>query len=221
MKQQLWKFFLAARFGLFQRHRYRSLVIEYVHGVPFVVLPEVFNPGLFPTGEFLAEQYPKLPAGASVLDMGTGSGIGAVLSARYAGRVKAVDINPAAVRCATINALLNHVEDQVCAQQSDLFETLNGEKFDVVLFNPPFFRGKPKDAEDHAWRGMDVVERFAAQLANHLKPNGYALVILSTNGETPAFLQAFRENNLIVEVVAERDIISETLTVYRLSTGKL
>src|SRR5688572_8355337 len=102
MKQKLWKALLALRFRLFQRHRYRNLVIEYVHGLPFVVLPDVFNPGLFPTGEFLAEQYSKIAADASVLDMGTGSGIGAVLAAQVARRVTAVDINPEAVRCVQI-----------------------------------------------------------------------------------------------------------------------
>jgi HemK-related putative methylase len=208
---------LAVRFRLFQRHRYRNLTIEYVRGLPFVVLPQVFNPRLFPTGVFLAEQYSKIDAGALVLDMGTGTGIGAVLAARYTGRVTAVDINPYAVRCTKINVLLNDLEERVNVRQSDLFEALGGEKFDVVLFNPPFFDGVPRDAEDHAWRGVKVIERFAACLEQHLNAGGYALVVFSSNSDYPNLRELFYAHNLNVEVIAERDIISEILTVYRLS----
>ena len=62
--------------------------------------------------------------------MGTGSGVGAVFAAQWARRVVAVDINPAAVRCARINALLNHVEDRVDVVEGDLFEPIGGQRFD-------------------------------------------------------------------------------------------
>jgi release factor glutamine methyltransferase len=132
-------------------------------------------------------------------------------------RVVAVDINPHAVRCARINALLQGVEERMDVLQGDLFAPVAGECFDVVLFNPPFFHGAPRDALDHAWRGLDVVERFAAQLPAQLTPGGYALVVLSSDGDTPAFLGAFRASQLQVAIVARRNLINETLTVYRLS----
>jgi len=148
--------------------------------------------------------------------MGTGSGVGAVFAARRASRVVAVDINPHAVRCARINALLNGVEDTVEAREGDLFTPVEGERFDVILFNPPYFRGAPRDPLDHAWRSLNVVERFAAQLGKHLTPTGYALVVLSTDGDTPAFLAAFASNGLDVTVAARTELINETLTIYRL-----
>lgn len=217
MRKRLWRLWLALRFRMFQRHRYRHLVIEHVNGLPFVVMPEVFNPGLFPTGEFLAEHYAQIPQDARVLDMGTGSGVGAIFAAQRSRYVTAVDINPAAVRCVQINALLNNVQERITACQSDLFEAVNDQQFDVVLFNPPFFRGKPKDAEDHAWRGVDVLERFAAGLPQHLAANGYALVVFSSDGDTAGLLQACAANRIQVEILAQRDMVSEVLTVYRLS----
>src|SRR5688572_10666790 len=104
---------LAWRYRLFQTHRHNRLVLEQVAGKPLIVLPEVFNPKLFRSVEFLAETLgPELvPLGAKVLDMGTGSGVGAVFAAAWAGQVVAVDINPAAVRCARINALLHGYEN--------------------------------------------------------------------------------------------------------------
>jgi release factor glutamine methyltransferase len=149
--------------------------------------------------------------------MGTGSGVGAVVAAKWASRVVAVDINPEAVRCARINALLNHVEDRVEVFQGDLFAPVHDRGFDLVLFNPPYFRGRPEGALDQAWRATDVVERFAAGLRDHLRPGGHALVVLSSDGDGAAFLQSFRANGLAIAVVAERDLINEVLTIYKLS----
>jgi release factor glutamine methyltransferase len=217
--RRLWKRLLQWKYRLFQRHRYDRLVLEEVAGKEFVVLPQVFNPKLFRTGEFMAETIRKqqIPASAAVLDMGTGTGVGAVFAAESARRVVAVDINPAAARCARINVLLNGAEERVEVRQGDLWEPVKGERFDVVLFNPPYFRGEPTDALDHAWRSNNVVERFAAGLRGHVKPGGYALVVLSSDGDLAAFLNAFSDNDLRVEIVASRDLRNETLTIYRLS----
>jgi release factor glutamine methyltransferase len=205
---------------LWAHRRYDRLVLERVAGQPLLVLPGVFNPRLLRTGEYLALCLDRhlVPPGSRVLDMGTGSGIGALFAAREAGQVVAVDINPAAVRCARINALLSGSEDRVEVRQGDLFEPVRGERFDVVLFNPPYYRGTPRDDLDRAWRADSVIERFAAQVGEHLSPGGWALVILSSDGEEGAFMKEFAANGLRVEVVARRDLINEVLTVYRLGT---
>ena len=77
----LTRFWLKLRYRLLSR-RYRRLVLEIVDGVPLVVLPEVFNPVLLRSGATMARTLSRLPARdaprLSVLDLGTGSGIGAV-----------------------------------------------------------------------------------------------------------------------------------------------
>jgi HemK-related putative methylase len=220
--RRLWKKVLWWRFRLFQRHRHNRYVLEWVAGRPILVLPEVFNPKLFRSGALLAEalQHRLIPPGAAVLDMGTGSGIGAIVAAQWAGRVVGVDINPEAVRCARINALLNRVEDRVKVLEGDLFAPVRGQRFEVVLFNPPYFRGVPRAGFDQAWRATDVVERFAAGLLAHLTPSGRALVILSSDADTTAFLEAFRLNDLVAEVVFRRDLLNEVVTVYRLRADR-
>jgi release factor glutamine methyltransferase len=216
----VWRRVLGWWYRLFERHRWRRLVLERVAGRPILVLPEVFNPRLFRSGEFLARQLSlgdtAIPLGAEVLDMGTGSGVGAVAAASRAKRVVAVDVNPEAVRCAQINALLNHVEDRVEVRQGDLFAPLDGQRFDVVLFNPPYYRGRPRDPLDAAWRSTDVVERFAAGLHRHLTSTGEALVVLSTDGDRAGYLETFRCHRLRPEVVVEHDLINEVLSIYRL-----
>jgi release factor glutamine methyltransferase len=157
-----------------------------------------------------------IPPGSTVLDVGTGSGIGAVFSAQWARQVTAVDINPAAVRCARINVLLNEMEERVEVCQGDLFTPVHGERFDVVLFNPPYYRGEPQNMLDHAFHANDVVERFTAALPDHLTPAGHALVLLSTTGDAEAFLSLFRRHGFRVAVAARRDIASEIVTLYQI-----
>jgi release factor glutamine methyltransferase len=206
------------RFRLFQRRRYNRLVVEQVAGQALLILPDVFNPKLFRTGEFLAQSLDGslIPPGASVLDVGTGSGVGAVVAAKWARRVVAVDVNPAAVRCARINALLAHAEDRIDVREGDLFAPVEDERFEVVLFNPPFFHGVPRDPLDYAWRSPDVVERFAAEVGRHLAPGGRALVVLSTDGEMASFLATFAANRLSVETMSEHNLVNERLTMYSL-----
>jgi len=64
------------------------------------------------SGEFLADNL-ALDGAASVLDMGTGSGIQAVSAAARGVRVLACDVNPMAVRCSRINAIVNGVDARI------------------------------------------------------------------------------------------------------------
>ena len=220
MKRALWRLLLTWRVRLFDRHRRNRLVIEEVDGLPLLVLPQVFNPKLLRSGEFLVRQLRRadlLRPSSRVLDLGSGSGAGAVAAARVGCDVVAVDINPHAVRCTRINALLNLVEQRIDPRQGDLFGPVDGERFDVVLFNPPYYRGVPRDDSDRAWRSPDVIERFAAGLGNHLHPDGHALLVLSSDGERDGFLHALTTGGFNTRVVAERDFVNEQMWVYQVS----
>jgi release factor glutamine methyltransferase len=211
---------MAFGYRLAGKHRYDDFRLERVHGVPFIVTPSVFNPKTPRTGEFLASLIDSSLVGhnAEVLDMGTGSGVYAIFAAKYARRVVAVDINPAAVRCTEINALLNHLEHKIDVRHGDLFAAVPGERFDLILFNPPFLRGTPRDDRDRAWRSTDVPERFAAGLRAQLNPGGFALVLLSTFGAGGSFfLEEFSRRGLEISVLAERRFVNERLTVFRLA----
>jgi len=209
---------MALCYRLIGKDRYDDFRLERVHGMPFVVTPSVFNPKVPRTGEFLASQIDSrlVQRDWEVLDMGTGSGVCAVFAAKHARHVVAVDINAAAVRCAGINALLNHLEHKIDVRHGDLFAPVSEERFDVILFNPPFVQGAPQNDRDRAWRSNDVAERFAAGLAAHLKPAGFALVLLSTFGDGHAFLEEFRKQNFDISILAERRFVNERLTIFRL-----
>lgn len=198
--------------------RVRRLVLERWDGLPILVLPDVLNPVVFRSGTFLADALAALPrSGATAsraLDMGTGSGIGALALARAGYAVVAIDVNPEAARCARINALLNRLEERIDVREGNLFEPVSGERFDVVAFNPPFFEGTPSDLHDAAWRSTGVFERFAAELPGHLGAGGLALVLLSNHGTEEKQCSALRAAGLEVSVHARRDYVSEVLTIW-------
>ncbi|RMH16145.1 MAG: methyltransferase domain-containing protein [Acidobacteria bacterium] len=212
----LWRPWLKRRLG--------RVSLEHVDGVPLVVLPEVFNPAVFRSGAFLARAVSGLeaPAGGGrrrVLDLGTGSGVGAVFAARRGWRVVAVDVNPQAVRCARLNALLNDLEERIEARHGDLFTPVMDERFDLVLFNPPYFRGRPRNPLDAAWRSPDVLERFAAGLPAALRPGGRALVVLSTDGDGDSLLDALARRGLTIEPACRRRFGNEVLTAWSVAAA--
>ena len=194
----------------------RGPLLEEVLGRPLIVVPSVFDPKLLRSGAFIGESLSAVlvPPGARVLDLGTGTGVAALIAAEWAQSVVAIDINPEAVRAARINTLLNRLETKIDVRLGDLFAPVAGERFDVVLFNPPFYRGEPRDLRDRAWRSPDLDHRFARDLGQHLKPGGHALVCLSTDGDLP-FVDALGEAGFDVEVVTERDLVNEVLRLYR------
>jgi HemK-related putative methylase len=209
---------MALCYRLAGKDRYDDFRLERVLGVPLVIAPSVFNPKVLRTGEFFASQINAslVQRDCEVLDMGTGSGVCALFAARHARRVVAVDINPAAARCAALNALLNQLEGKIEVRGGDLFAPVSAERFDLILFNPPFVRGAPRDDRDRAWRSTDVAERFAAGVGAHLKPGGFALVLLSSFGDGQFFLEQFREQSFEISVLAERRFVNERLTLFKL-----
>jgi len=222
VKRSLGRLLLRARFVLWQRHRHDSLVLEHGLGLPLLILPGVFNPTLFRTSGVVVDGLRRglVPDGASVLDVGTGSGVLAIVAADTASLVVAVDINPAAVSCARINALLNGVDDRVRVHHGDLFDPVAQRRFDVVLCNPPFYVGRPERAIDQAFRSIDFAARFCGGLSAHLSTDGFALVVLSSDGDEAGFERAFRDAGLSSLVVAERKLAIETIRVHRLAPGR-
>jgi release factor glutamine methyltransferase len=204
------------RWWLPRTHRVQ---IEYVNGWPLIVLPGVFNGVRVRTGLILARAFERMSTRAAmrVLDLGTGTGLGAIFAAQHGARVVATDINPEAVRCARLNASVNHLEDRIDVRLGDLFEAVRGEKFDLILFNPPFYRGQSHDFSDRAWRGLDVFDRFLRELTDYLTGQGRALVVLSTDGDIePALMAA---THLLKRIVMRRDLINEIVTVYEVQAA--
>jgi len=120
-----------------------------------------------------------------VLDMGTGNGVQAIAAASKpeVSRVVAVDINPDAVEVARMRAMEADVSDKIEFHVGDLFEGLGDERFDWMVFNPPYLPSEGV-ADEASWSGGragdEVVSRFLSEAMRHLKPGGGILLVYST-----------------------------------------
>lgn len=120
------------------------------------------------------------PEGGSVLEIGTGCGVVALLAARRADRVLATDFNPRAVNVATFNAMFNRLSN-VEVRQGDLFEPVGDEQFDRVLTNPPYVMNPPADNvtprllyRDSGFMADGLSEAVVRRMGRHVKPGGFA-----------------------------------------------
>jgi release factor glutamine methyltransferase len=154
--------------------------------------------------------------GETVLEMGCGTGFVSIHCAAAGAFVIAADIDPLAVSCAKANAERNGIDMEV--RESDLFAAVP-EKFDLIVFNPPYLEGEVSGQEDLSWAGGEggtaILGRFLAQAASHLRDGGKVLVLVSSDMDQPRLqevLRPFRGRELAAEV-----LFFETLRVLELS----
>jgi HemK-related putative methylase len=113
-----------------------------------------------------------------VLDLGTGCGVHALTAAKVGASVAAVDVNPRAVKISRFNARLNGVEDIEFAA-GNLFDPVEGRRFDLILFNPPFVIG-PAVAAMHTSSGETgdhFCERVLREVPEYLEEGGFAQIL--------------------------------------------
>ncbi|MFI6762564.1 methyltransferase [Micromonospora sp. NPDC050417] len=149
-----------------------------------------------------------------VLDMGTGSGVNAILAASRSTRVVAVDINPYAVQAATRNAERNGVADRVEVRRSDVFSAVDGAvdgAFDLIVFDPPFRWFAPRDELDAAstdenYRAMTTFFRAAGR---HLAPNGRMLIFFGSSGDLAYLRHLIDETGFTATEIARRSLLKD------------
>ena len=201
--------------------RAAGLPLEQVLGwAEFCGLRIAVDPGVFVPRrrtEFLVRQAAALARpGAVVVDLCCGAGaIGAALAAAVdRAELHAVDIDPAAVRCARRN-VPGHV------YQGDLYQPLptrlrgrigilaanvpyvpTGE----IGFLPPEARAhEPLVALDGGPDGLDVLRRVAAGAPEWLAPGGH-LLIETSERQAPLAAAAFAASGLTVQVATSADL---------------
>ena len=181
------------------------------------VPPGVFHPSFFFSSKAFAEWIGTQElAGKRVLDVGCGSGVLALTCADMRALVTAVDINPAAVAATRANASRNGL--QVHCLQSDLFHAVDGEPFDRVFVNPPYFQGTPVDDSTRAWRAgphWEYFQGFFQYLQAHLGAAlGQVHMILADNCDIEAISAVAAENGLHMHLEHERMALWEKQLIY-------
>jgi release factor glutamine methyltransferase len=128
-------------------------------------------------------------AAVRICDVGTGSGAIAVALAHALplARVMAVDLSAAALDVARENAERHGVAERVRLVESDLLHAVRGERFDVVVSNPPYVAEgevleaqvreyEPREALFAGPTGMEIYPRLIPEAWEVLAPGGWLLM---------------------------------------------
>ncbi len=118
------------------------------------------------------------PERGRVLDLCTGSGVQGLRLAAPERAVVAVDIGRRAAAMALVNAELNAVSG-FSVRRGDLFAPVAGERFDLIIANPPFVPAPTRGPAYHSGGplGDRVLQRVVGGLGAHLAPGGRAFAI--------------------------------------------
>ncbi|MDX1612043.1 MAG: HemK2/MTQ2 family protein methyltransferase [Candidatus Thermoplasmatota archaeon] len=133
----------------------------------------------------LLARHVTIEPGQRALDIGTGTGLLALLLARQGARVVATDVNPLALQLARANAERNRLTLDLV--QTDLAQAIEA-RFDRITCNPPYLPTRPSDRVtgplDRALSGgpdgAAVTRQVLRALPGLLSPGGHALLLVSS-----------------------------------------
>jgi methylase of polypeptide subunit release factors len=135
--------------------------------------------GLGPAPRTLAALTVRSPVGLA-LDLGTGSGIQALLALNHCDEVVATDINPRALAYTHLNAALNRLTVPT-TRHGDLFQPVAGEAFDLIVANPPYVLSPDSGLHfrDSGMAGDTLSRTVVREAARHLNDGGFASILVS------------------------------------------
>jgi release factor glutamine methyltransferase len=160
-------------------------------------------------------------------EIGTGTGIISLYLAKKGHDGVCCDINPIAVELVKKNYLANQSKlyGSIDIRLGDMFEVLNfNEKFDVIIFNPPYLPTKPEEyihgsgwfdkAVSGGLDGLSLTSVFIEKTSVFLKEKGRAYFIFSSLSDENKLCSILNKNNLEYKIVSKNSFDDETLFVY-------
>jgi ribosomal protein L3 glutamine methyltransferase len=168
-------------------------------GLPFTVDDRVLIPRS-PIAELIEDGFEPWVAGSSperILDLCAGSGCIGIACAMHLPdtEVTLVELSADALAVAEANIERHRLAGRVEAVQSDLFSELEGERFDIIVSNPPYvdaqdmaslpaeFRHEPQLALEAGDDGLDLVRRILREAADQLNPGGLLICEVGNSWE--------------------------------------
>jgi len=196
------------RFHEFVQRRSQGEPVAYIlgrkefYGLELAVNPAVMVPR--PETELLVDLALQREF-SSLVDLGTGSGAIAlaIKRERPGARVVAVEASAAALAVAQRNAVKHNLE--IDFRHGRWFEPLAGERFDIVLANPPYVAEgdphlpdlgfEPRAALTSGADGLDAIREIVREAPRHLAPGGW-LLLEHGIGQNAAIRSLLREAGL-------------------------
>ena len=154
-----------------------------------------------------------------ILDLCTGSGAIAVSLAKYLENIQitALDISRKALDVAIANAKNNHVQEKITFVESNLFQDLRQEKYDIIVSNPPYIRRKeietldkevrkePKIALDGGEDGLDFYREIINKGYEYLKYGGYICLEIGYD-QNEEVMQIIKDKKQYTETYCKKDL---------------
>ncbi len=161
------------------------LEAAYMQGVRFHIDRRALIPRSF-IGDLLAGGALPTAKPRRILDLCCGSGCLAILAALAFPRAKidAVDLSAGALALARRNVATHRFGDRITLHRGDLFKPLQGQRYDLIISNPPYvdaggmaklppeFRHEPRMALAAGDDGLDLVHRILGEAPRHLTKSG-------------------------------------------------
>lgn len=204
---------------LFVKHYFKKSRPYSYKGLKFKVFPTVFFPHFTMSTKMLIDFLEqKNLNGKSLLELGCGTGMISVFSAKNGARVMATDINPTAIENVKFNAERN--ETKVEAIESNLFDKITDQKFDYIIINPPYYPKAPSNIAENAWYCGEEFEYFKKlfpSLNTYFDENSTVLMILSEDCELSKIQEIAAENALLFSIETKKKKWGEWTYIYSIS----
>ena len=172
--------------------------------------------------EVLVEEVMKIAKkirARKILDLCTGSGAIAISLAKYLENIQltALDISGKALDIAIANAKNNHVQDKITFVESNLFQDLGQEKYDIIVSNPPYIRRKeietldkevrrePRLALDGGEDGLDFYRNIIDKGYEYLKYGGYICLEIGYD-QKEEVMKIIKDKKQYIETYCKKDL---------------
>jgi release factor glutamine methyltransferase len=189
--------------------------------------PEVYDPA---EDSFLIIESIQIKNEDRVFEIGTGCGLIALECARLGAEVICSDINPYAIKLVKKNYHENKfkLKGLIDVRYGNLFSVLNkNEKFDVIIFNPPYLPTDKNDVIDKEdWiniatnggiDGLNLIIKYILKLKNHLRKNGNAYFTFSSLSSREKLNKYIIKTGLEYKIIKSRKYDDERIYVYSIS----
>lgn len=158
--------------------------------------------------------------GESVLEIGTGSGLVAMYASKLTDNVTATDINYDAVELASRNFKLNGI-DNIRLLFGNMFEPVENEKFDLILFNTPYLPTSNNEvigdnlnyAFDGGPDGRKVIDIFLKEVKNHLNKKGKVQLIQSSLSNIEKTMNILESEGFLPEISVSEHFFFEEIVL--------
>ena len=178
-------------------------------GINIVVQPGVFHPGLFYSTKFLLSHLNAHNlSGKKLIEVGCGSGLISIWSAKKGAEVVALDISKVAIENTFANAERNHVTFSVI--HSDLFSSVEKDFFDWIVINPPYYAKKAKLESEFAWYCGENFEYFQSlfqQLPHYSNDSTQTIMVLTKGCDLESIFSIGKKNGFKFELISEKEVL--------------